>query len=177
MDGIVSVNQFPFDTYSTEDWSAFLGQRGRCDDQDVLNGSPVRNSNGRREMVLVYNNSGGTLACGNSLKFDTGYFGTKVVKCTTGVSIAGYVPPAINGSASNTIPAGAYFWMVKEGFTSVLKSTADVTEGTQIKNSATAGQVAVNSGTASYDVVAGTFIAADSGGTSNLVRAYANCQW
>lgn len=164
--------------YSTEDWSAFLGMRVFGDDVDTLNGVVTRNSvQGQREYVLVQNAQGDTLAAGNALKFTTGYFGTKVAKATAGASITCFAPPAINGSASNTIPDGAYFWAVKEGFTSVLKSTAHVTENTQMEASSTDGAVKVNSGTAYSDVVAGTFIAADSSGNSVLVRAYANCQW
>lgn len=178
MDGIVSVTPFAYDTYSTDDWSAQLGQVGRGPDTDSVAGTVTANSaNGKRTYVLVYNNSGGTLAAGQALKFYAAFFGTKVDKSSVGVSLAGFAPPVINGSTSNTIPAASYFWMVREGFTSVLKTTAAVLEGDQLETSATAGQVKSNSGTGAMDIQGGTFIAANATASAVLTRAYVNCTW
>ena len=176
--GSMSSTPFPFDSYDTSDWSAQLTQKGHGPDTDSISGTvTVNKANGRRRYVLVYNNSGGTLPAGCALKFSATYFGSYVVKATSGSRIVGFVPPTILGSASNTIPAASYFWMIVEGYASVLKSTANVTEGDQIETAATAGQIKSNSGTGYSGVLAGTIIATDTGGTSNLVRAYINCQW
>lgn len=179
MDGRTSINQFPFYQTSTDDWSAQLGQMGFGPDQDLQSGGTlvVNSVNGRRRYVFVQNDSGVALSTGMALKFTAGNYGTKVTKSSAGAKVCGYVPPSVNGASTNTVAIGAYFWMVVEGFTSVLKTTANVTEADEIEASATAGQVKANSGSGLSDVLAGTFIATDSGGTSNLVRAYANCQW
>lgn len=176
--GSSSVVGFPYDKYTTDDWSAQLTQKGHGPDTDNIAGTvTVNKPNGRRRYVLVYNNSGGTLPAGCALMFSATFHGSKVVKCTSGSRICGFVPPVIDGSVSNTIAAASYFWMVVEGYTSVLKSTANVTETDQIEPAATAGQIKSNSGTGYSGILAGTILATDTGGTATLVRAYVNCQW
>lgn len=172
------ASAFKKDTYSTDAGYADLcGQFTVADDDDTTAGVYSSYSNVGRTLVLVKNTSGGTLPCGAALQFDTAGWGLNVKKAVSGGHIRGYVPPVINGSISNTIPANAYFWMVKEGGTSVLKSTANVAVDDLIEAAATAGQVAAGAGTGYAGVLGGSFIAADTSGNSVLVRAYANCQW
>lgn len=173
-----SANPFAQDTYSTDaGYAPLRGQKRFAADIDTIAGVQTENSKVQRTLVLVKNTSGGTLACGVALQFDTAGWGLNVKKAVTGGHIRGYVPCVIQGSISNTIPANAYFYMVKEGPTKVLKSTADVAVDDLIEQAATAGQVKASAGTGYPGVLGGSFIAADAGGTSNLVRAYANCQW
>lgn len=179
MDGRTSINAFPFYETSVDDWSAQLGGIGFGPAQDLQAGGSITiaSVNTQRMYALVQNNSGVVLSCGMGLKFSAGYFGTKVEKCTSGASLAGYVPASVDGSATNTVAIGAYFWMVVQGFTSVLKTTANIAEGNQIEPSATAGQLKANSGTGYSDVLGGTFTSTDTDGTSILTPAFANCQW
>lgn len=179
MDGRTSINAFPFYESTTDDWSAQLGDIGFGPAQDLQAGGviSIASVNTQRMYALVQNNSGVVLSCGMGLKFSTGFFGLKVDKCSAGVSLAGYVPASVNGSPTNTVAIGAYFWMVVQGFTSVLKTVANIAEGNQIEPSGTAGQLKANSGTGYSDVLGGTFTSTDSAGTSILTPAYANCQW
>lgn len=106
------------DTYSTDaGYAPLKGQRCSFRDSDVVAGVLTINSQDNRECVFV-KNSGSAIAAGAALSFST--FGTEVATATVGQKIHGYAPPAINGSVSNTIPASAYFWMIKEGRTSFL---------------------------------------------------------
>ena len=173
-----SVSPFEKWDYSTDAGYANLrGQKRFAKDSDIIAGATTDYSQVQRVLVLVKNTSGGTLPCGAALAFDTAGWGLNVIKAVSGGHIRGYVPPVIRGSVSNTIPANAYFWMVKEGPTKVLKSTANVTVDDLIEQAATAGQVKSSAGTGYPGVLGGSFIATDAGGTATLVRAYANCQW
>lgn len=173
-----STSPFAKDTYSTDSGYANLrGQMRFAEDSDTVAGVYTRNSKVDRKLVLVKNSSGSTLPTGAALQFDTSGWGLNVKKAVSGGHIRGYVPCVINGSASGTIPDGAYFWMVKEGPTKVLKSTANVAVDDLIEQASTAGQVKSSAGTGYPGVLGGSFIAADSSGNSVLVRAYANCQW
>lgn len=178
MADVSSASPFAQDTYSTDSgYAALRGQKRFAADIDTVAGVQTQNSKVTRELVLVKNTSGGTLACGVALQFDSAGWGLNVIKAVSGGHIRGYVPCVINGSITNTIPANAYFWMVKEGPTKVLKSTANVAVDDLIEQAATAGQVKSSAGTGYPGVLGGSFIAADSSGNSVLVRAYANCQW
>lgn len=173
-----SCSPFAKDDYSTDaGYAPLRGQKRFAKDSDITAGVLTTNSNVDRVLVLVKNTSGGTLPCGAALQFDTAGWGLNVKKAVSGGHIRGYVPPVIQGSITNTIPANAYFYMVKEGPTSVLKSTANVAVDDLIEQAATAGQVKSSAGTGYPGVLGGSFLATDAGGTSNLVRAYANCQW
>ena len=173
-----SANPFAQDTYSTDSgYAALCGQKRYAADIDTVAGVQTQNSKVSRTLVLVKNTSGGTLPTGAALQFDTAGWGKNVKKAVSGGHIRGFVPGVINGSTSNTIPANAYFYMVKEGPTKVLKSTANVAVDDLIEQAATAGQVKSSAGTGYPGVLGGSFIAADSSGNSVLVRAYANCQW
>ncbi len=172
-----SATPFGYDQNTTDDWSPQLGQWGFGPDEDSLAGVITRNTvNGRRTYVLVQNASGGTLAAGQALQFTSTFYGRKVTKSAIFSAICGFAPPAISGSITNTIPNLAYFWMVKEGFTSVLKDASALVEKSQIEASATAGQVKANAGSAYSGTLAGTAIEANAG-ASSLTRAYVNCQW
>lgn len=178
MADVSSASPFAQDTYSTDSgYAALRGQKRFAADIDTVAGVQTQNSKVTRELVLVKNTSGGTLACGVALQFDSAGWGLNVIKAVSGGHIRGYVPCVINGSITNTIPANAYFWMVKEGPTKVLKSTANVAVDDLIEQASTAGQVKSSAGTGYPGVLGGSFIAADSSGNSVLVRAYANCQW
>lgn len=178
MADVSSVNPFPQDTYSTDaGYAPLRGQKRFASDIDNVAGVQTENSKVTRTLVLVKNSSGSTLACGVALQFDTAGWGQNVKKAVSGGHIRGYAPCVINGSITNTIPDGAYFWMVKEGPTKVLKSTANVAVDDLIEQAATAGQVKASAGTGYPGVLGGSFIAADTSSTSVLVRAYANCQW
>ena len=178
MADVSSASPFDQGTYSTDaGYAPLRGQKRFAADVDTLAGVQTENSKVTRTLVLVKNSSGGTLACGVALQFDTAGWGQNVKKAVSGGHIRGYAPCVINGSITNTIPDGAYFYMVKEGPTKVLKSTANVAVDDLIEQAATAGQVKASAGTGYPGVLGGSFIVTDAGGTSNLVRAYANCQW
>jgi len=173
-----SVATFPPNSYSTDSgYANQLGLRVRGADADFSGSVLTTNSQGERELVLVLNDSGGTLVCGQALKFKTGYRGKRVQKSSAGAKIVGYVPPEILGDADATIPDQAYFYMIKEGPTSILKDASTVNEGDQVEASATAGQVKSQSGTGSYQNFSGTAWVTDATASAELIRAYANCQW
>lgn len=147
------------DTYSTDaGYSVLKGQRCSFRDSDVVAGVLTVNSQDNRECVFV-KNSGSAIAAGAALSFST--FGTEVATATVGQKIHGYAPPAINGSVSNTIPANAYFWMIKEGRTSFLGDGSTIAAGDRVVVSGlTSGAVrtSLTGGVVYSDVAASTAV-------------------
>lgn len=131
------------DTYSLDaGYAPIKGARCSFRDSDVVAGVLTINSQDSRECVFV-KNSGTAISPGQALNFST--FGTEVAIATVGQKIHGYAAPAINGSISTTIPANAYFWMIKEGRTSFLGDGSTIAAGDKVVVSGlTSGSVRSN---------------------------------
>lgn len=115
-------------------------------DSDIIAGIATINGVNQRIAVWVKNTSGGTLACGQALNWVSGFWGTQVQPCPAGSPIRCFVPPVINGSASNTIPNNAWFYAVKVGQTSVLTDGSIVSINDGLVVGAVSGDVKTNYG-------------------------------
>jgi hypothetical protein len=129
-------------TAQTTLYQNLCGSTFEVPDLDILLTGPVMNSQGLRNVVLVQNTSGSTIAAGTPLNWVSGYWGTQVQPCPVGQIIRGYAPAYVNGSAAMTIPNNAFFMMVKNGPTSALSDGTAIAAGDPIGISqTTAGQV------------------------------------
>lgn len=125
-----------------------LGQRALFDDVDMVATVLTKNTNGLRDCVFVKNGSGSAISAGMALVWVTSYWGTQVKAAptgTTGTRIRCFAPSYVRGSTSTTIPDGAYFWAIKDGYTSPLSDGTAIAIDDKLVVGATAGQVRADS--------------------------------
>jgi hypothetical protein len=125
----------------TQGYDNILGQFRRGDDIDTIAGVVTINSNMVRELVLVKNGSGVAINAGAPLNWVSGQWGTQVQACPVGQQIRGFAPGYVAGSTSNTIAAGAYFYMVYQGPTLALTNGNSISVNDGLVVTGTAGQI------------------------------------
>ncbi len=127
----------PFGNYDTgSGYANCVGQDAPGADFDS-----VLNSNAFRRYRFVKNSSGSTLAAAFALKWKAGKVGQEVDLPSNGDAICGYTPYLVNGAVTNTIPDGAYFWMIEDGPTTVATDGAAISEGDLVEVGSTAGKI------------------------------------
>lgn len=156
-------------------YSSFLGEVKEGDDADEFNGAYVLNSPAKRELMFVQNGSGSAINTATALKWVSGQYQQQVQPATNGGPIRGISPYMIGGSQTLTIPAGAYFYMVIGGPTTVMTDGTAITAEDQLIVGAATGKVKTNnaSPTANVTVIGGTAMAAAPAigtGTQKYVR-------
>lgn len=149
-DNYQSASLFPQYEYvqptNTAPYDNQLGERCSVLDTDISAGLATINSDTIRRTVLVKNGSGGTLSPGAALNWVTGFWGIQVQNCPVGSAIRCFVPSYVRGSISTTIPNGAYFYAVTEGYMSPLSDGSAIAVDQAIGVVGTAGRVGVNYG-------------------------------
>lgn len=155
-----------------------LGLRYPFEDLDYsLTGVKKKLSNDVVEAILMRNESGGALAAGTLLKWDTGstYGPPKAVGGAAGATdnAIGCVDPWI----SSAVPNDSFFWMIVGGPTKLLFTTGTaLTVGIALLNAASgrAGKFTNGSSDATYKIGFAAEAVADSVANDTLFRAVLN---
>ena len=127
-------------------FSTQVGHVSYFDDVDMVGTVLTRNSNNERYCIFVKNTSGVAITPGMALNWVAGFWGSQVQACPPGSEIRCYAPSYVRGSTVTTIPNNAYFWAIKEGFTSPLSDGTSLSVDDGLVAGAVAGQVRTDFG-------------------------------